>query len=177
VTTARKVVQRVSRWFAWASGIFTLAIMILVVVDVVLRDVFTKSLGGTIEISEVLLVFLVFLGVAFAQQAQAHVNTNLVTSRVPPRVARVMKTLGHVIVAGVLLWTTWVTATRGWDAMQAGEARFGLRSVPVWPARLMIPVGLLLLSLETLFTASDAWRADRDGGGLPQADDSAPAGL
>ena len=163
MTGVRRLVESIARLFSWVSGVVTLLLMLLVVAEVVLRDLFGSSLGGSIELSEVALVFLVFLGVAYAQQADAHVSTNLLTARIPPRAASVLKSVAMLAMTVVLLWATYVTAIRGWDSMRAGEARFGLRSVPVWPARLMIPVGLLLLSLETLFTAVDAWNGRRVG--------------
>lgn len=157
----RRIVQGVSRLFSWISGVFILALMLLVVLEVVLRDLFETTLGGTIEVSEVVLAFLVFLGVAYAQQDDAHVQTDLVTSRLPPGAAAWIRAVGLVVAAIVLLVAAWATAGRGWDAFQTGESRFGLRSVPVWPARLIIPVGLFLLALECLLTAATAWRTRR----------------
>lgn len=166
MNATRRVVQTLSRFFAWLSGLFTLLLMLLVVLEVILRDLFVTSLGGGIELSEVALVFLVFFGIAYAQQADAHVNTNILTARMPIRAASVLKSGALLFVAAILLWATYVTTARGWDSMQAGEARFGLRAVPIWPARLIIPVGLLLLSLETLISAADAWRGRRVGATL-----------
>lgn len=159
---ARSVLQAVSRLFSWLAGVAILVLMLLVVLEVALRDVFGSTVGGTIEISEVLLAFLVFLGVAYAQQDGSHVNTDLVTSRLPPRVAGAVRAVGMLVAVVALLMAVWATADRAWASMQAGEARFGLRSIPVWPARLIVPVGLFLLALESLFTAWDAWRRPRD---------------
>lgn len=175
---ARSVVQAVSRAFSWLAGFFVLVLMLLVVMEVMARDVFETTLGGTIEISEVLLVFLVFLGIAFAQQEGAHVNTNLVTSRLPERRAALVRATGMVLASLVLFVAAWATADRGWASMQAGEARFGLRSVPVWPARLIVPVGFVLLGLESLFTAWDVWRAPEtaaDGDDADTSPDEVPA--
>lgn len=179
------MVESISRVFSWVSGVITLLIMLVVVAEVVLRDLFGSSLGGSIELSEVALVFLVFLGIAYAQQADAHVSTNILTARISPRAAAILKAVAMVVMTVVLLWVTYVTAVRGWESMRAGEARFGMRSVPVWPARLMIPVGLLLLSLETLFSVVDAWNGRRVGAtggvssetasGAPAAADHVPA--
>lgn len=154
----RRALDSVCRAFSWVSGALTLVLMLLVVAEVVMRDFFDSTLGGTLEISEVLLVFVVFTGVAYAQQVGDHVSTDLVTSRMPRQAAAIVRTTGLAIAAGVILWLAWVSLGRGLDAMAAGESRFGLRSVPVWPARLVIPLGALLLGLQTLMSASDAWR-------------------
>jgi TRAP-type C4-dicarboxylate transport system permease small subunit len=143
--------------------------MFLVVLEVILRDAFETTLGGTIEISEVLLVFLVFIGMSYTQHVGGHVATDLLTARVPIPVARVFRFVGLMVAVVVLLWAAQATAVRGWDSMQTGEIRFGIREVPIWPARLIIPVGFFLTALETLFAASDTlrrdWRPSTAGGG------------
>lgn len=155
---ARTVLQVTSRGFSWLAGAAVVILMFLIVLEVLLRNVFGSTVGGAIEISEVLLVFMVFFGIAYAQQDRAHVNTDLVTERLSPRAAAVVRVIGLVVAAVVLMIATWATADRAWASMQAGEARFGIRSVPIWPARIVVPVGLFLLTLECLLTAGDAWR-------------------
>lgn len=168
----RRGLDAVCRLFSWVSGGITLLIMFLVVAEVVMRDFFDATLGGTLEVSEVLLVFLVFAGVAYAQQAGDHVSTDLVTARLPDRVAAVIRTVGLVVAAAVILWLAWASLERGLASMETGEARFGIRSVPIWPARLMVPVGALLLGLQCLMSAADAWR----GGAEAEAREEAATG-
>ncbi|MBP2366188.1 TRAP transporter small permease subunit [Pseudonocardia parietis] len=153
----RGTFDQVTRWFSWAAGGLALALMLLIVAEVGVRAVVGRSLSGTIELSEVLLVFIVALGIGNAQRTGAHVNTDLLTSRLTPHTGAVVRVAGLTVAAGFLLWTTWVSATRGWEAMLVGEARFGISEVPVWPARLVLPLGLLVLSVQCLLTARDAW--------------------
>ncbi|MEQ8717996.1 MAG: TRAP transporter small permease [Acidimicrobiales bacterium] len=143
---------------AWISGLMILLMMGLVVAEVVLRKYFNTTLKGTIEYSEILLVFIVFGAIAHAQQIGGHVKTELVTSRLPPRIGGYVRAVGLVIVAALLIWMTQATLARGLDSMESGESRVGVKEVPIWPARLAIPVGLFFLALETLFTAWDALR-------------------
>lgn len=154
----RRAVDAVCAVFSWISGLITVVLMLVIVLEVVLRGASGRSLLGTIELSEVGLVFVVFLGVAYAQRVDAHVSTDLVTSRLPVRVAATARTAALLLAAGVLVWMTSMTALRGWDSFQSGESRFGINAIPLWPARLIIPVGLALLAMQVLFSAADAWR-------------------
>lgn len=156
-TGLRAAVDLVSHVFSWLSGAFTLLLLVMLVAEVVVREVVGRSLLGTIELSEVLLVLIVALGVSYAQKTGSHVSTDLVTSRFAPTTAAVIRVVGMVVAAGFLLWTAWASAERGWESFESGESRFGITSVPVWPARLVLPVGLALLGVQCLFTAWDAW--------------------
>lgn len=165
----RAAVDLVSRWCSWVSGALTLVLLVMLVAEVAVREFVGRSLLGTIELSEVLLVFIVALGAAYAQRAGAHVSTDLVTSRFRPTAAAGIRVAGMVVAAAVLLWTAWATGVRGWEAFESGEARFGITSVPVWPARLILPFGLGLLAVQCLFTARDAWARRTSSAEAPAA--------
>ena len=162
----RAAVDLVSRWFSWVSGALTLVLLVMLVAEVAVRELVGRSLLGTIELSEVLLVFIVALGAAYAQKAGSHVSTDLATSRFAPTPAAVIRVSGMVVAAGFLFWTAWACWERGLEAFASGESRFGITSVPVWPARLVLPIGLALLAVQCLFTAYDAWNR-RTGDGAP----------
>ena len=161
----RALVAATSRLLSWVSGAMVIAIMLILVANVVMRALFTSSVQGSVEFSEVLLAFVVFAGLAYAQQSGSHVRTELVTSRLPDRIARPARVVGLLVAAAVLAWCTVATAGRGIEAWQAGEARFGVRSVPTWPGRLAVPIGLGLLSLEVLASALAiaSRRTEQDG--------------
>ena len=161
----RDLVAATCRLLSWVSGAMVIAIMLILVANVVMRALFTSSVQGSVEFSEVLLAFVVFAGLAYAQQSGSHVRTELVTSRLPDRIARPARVVGLLVAAAVLAWCTVATAGRGIEAWQAGEARFGVRSVPTWPGRLAVPIGLGLLSLEVLASALAiaSRRTEQDG--------------
>lgn len=169
----RLTIQWTSRIMSWISGLLILVLMGLVVTEVILRKYFNTTVKGTIEYSEILLVFIVFAALAHAQQTGGHVKTELVTSRLPPRVAGYVRAVGLTVVAALLFWTTQATLARGLDSMEAGESRVGIREVPIWPARLAIPVSLFFLAIETLITA---WDALRQGLGHEPVADIPPEG-
>lgn len=160
--TARAAVDRLSLVFSWISGGLTLVLLVMLVAEVAVRELVGRSLLGTIELSEVLLVLVVALGAAHAQRAGAHVSTDLVTSRFAPTTGAVIRVTGMVVAAGFLLWTAWASAERGWESFESGESRFGITDVPVWPARVVLPVGLALLALQCLLTGLDAWNRRTD---------------
>lgn len=157
MSRVRGLLGATSRVLSWVSGVMVIAIMLVLVANVAMRELATSSVQGSVELSEVMLAFVVFAGLAYAQQSGSHVRTELVTSRLPDRVARPVRAVGLLVAAAVIAWCAVATAGRGIEAWQAGEARFGVRSVPTWPGRLAVPVGLGLLALEVLLSAVTVW--------------------
>lgn len=129
------------------AGVGVLVLMLGTVVDVTLRTADGHGVPGVIEYTEVLLVVVVFLGLVTAARDGQHIRVGLLTERVPPRVAQVLRSLGLTISVGLVVWLIATTAIKAAASVRAGEYRFGLISVPVWPARVAIPIGLACLGL------------------------------
>lgn len=122
--------------------------MVSTAADVTSRQLTGSSIPGVVEYSEVLMVGLIFLGLAYAQRVGAHIGVDLVTERMPVRVAHAVRTVGLVIAIGIVAIMAWETLEVALRSFESREFRFGLVQVPIWPARLMIPLGLGALLLE-----------------------------
>ncbi len=70
-----------------------------------------------------------------------------------------LRLLGHAVLCGLVAWMTVETAQAALHSFLVGEYRFGLLQMPIWPARLMIPLGLGVLFLELLVDGRDLVRA------------------
>lgn len=145
-----KVVQSISGFLAIISALATLILMLLTVVDVFSRLVGGGSIPGLLELSEVALVFVVFCGIAYGQQHRTHVAVSLLTSRLPEKLGRILVSIGLIVILGTFIWATYATGVQAIESTMRQESRFGITAVPIWPARLLIPVGFALLFLETL---------------------------
>lgn len=122
------------------AGVFVL--MVLTVADVASREFRGKSINGAIEISEVALVAVVFLGMASAQLGGQHVSSPVVTSRVSASLGDAMRLVGLLLSLGVVIWMIQGTWSSAMLSIETNEVRYGLARVPVWPAKLAIPIGL-----------------------------------
>ncbi|HWL59704.1 MAG TPA: TRAP transporter small permease [Microbacteriaceae bacterium] len=153
-------IELASRVIAIAS---TCLLMGVTVIDVVLRSTTGRGIPGAIEITEVFLVVAAYLGMMTAARDGMHISATLVTDRLPVRVARVTRTIGSVISALILLALIYATSARALVSLGAGEFRFGLVSVPIWPARIAIVVGLCgLVVAIVLQLAQQLMRSPRD---------------
>ena len=140
----------ISNSLAVVSGVGIVVLMFISVIDVFLRKFLSSGLGGAIEISEVMLVSVVFLALMAGEMTNTHVRTPVVTERMSGRTANIMHVIGLVPAAVFLAWATFLTAQQGLHSASLGEFRFGVIFVPIWPAKLIIPIGLAALTIAVL---------------------------
>lgn len=181
----RRIVTAFTRPGAELGAVATFGIMIGVVTDVIARSLGDGSVPGVVDVSETLLVAVVFFGLANAENKEVHVRMTLVTSRLNLRVRNLARCFSFAITSGYVGWLTWATYFRALDALQSGEYRFGLVRWPLWPARWVIVVGLALLLITTIaktyyyaratVRSSAGWLDDGSDRHAPQQDSPAPA--
>ena len=109
-------------------------------IDVGGRYIFNKPLFGAIEMSEFLMVFLSFGGLALAELRNRHITVDFFVGALPARVRALLEAAGAllgVVFWGFVAWRATVHARRIWEA---GEVSANL-AVPTWPFYLAVTVG------------------------------------
>ena len=86
-----------------------------------------------------------------AQMSGSHIQTPILTSRLPGKWSYGLRAVGLIVACAVVGWMTYLTLRAGITSFEIREYRFGLTSVPVWPAKLMIPLGSAGLLAALLF--------------------------
>jgi TRAP-type C4-dicarboxylate transport system permease small subunit len=125
-----------------------LVLMILTTADVVLRYILGIPLKGAYEISEIMMLSSVFLGMAYTQLFHEHINADFLVSRLSKHTNLVLETvllLPALLIFGLLAWQGAIFFV---DSLRTGEYRWGLLRIPLWPARLMVPLGASFLCLR-----------------------------
>lgn len=125
------------------AGAMIILLMVLTVVDISMRTAGRAGVPGGIEFSEVMLVIAVFAGMMTAELTGAHVKTPILTTRLKTVAAETVRILGLLITVAVLAWLVVVSAIAAWDSFQVGEVHLGLARIPVWPAKVFVPLGML----------------------------------
>jgi TRAP-type C4-dicarboxylate transport system permease small subunit len=140
--------ERVTSFLGTVGTGCILALMILTTADVVLRYILGIPLKGAYEISEILMLSSVFLGMAYTQLFHEHINADFLVSRLSKHTNLVTETvllLPALLIYGLLAWQG---AIFFMDSLRTGEYRWGLLRIPLWPARLMVPLGASFLCLR-----------------------------
>ena len=124
--------------------------MMITTVDVVMRKFFNLPMKGSYEIISLLFVGVVFLGLAYAQSKNEHIQFDFVYSHFSPKIRRradvVVLALAFIIFA-VITYRSAITAVWSWEMH---DTILGAIAIVTWPSRVVVPIGTGLLCLRLL---------------------------
>jgi TRAP-type C4-dicarboxylate transport system permease small subunit len=107
-----------------AASAILLAMMLLTFVDVVARYFLNRPLRGAFEVTELLLLVLIFAGLPLVSYADEHVTMDFVDRFVSADVKRRLERAVHVVSVTVMLllaWLVWLKADRIWAYRDATD--------------------------------------------------------
>jgi TRAP-type C4-dicarboxylate transport system permease small subunit len=139
-----KVINTLSRWSGYiATGVLGL-MMLLTVADVFMRYFFNAPITGTTEITELMLVIVIFPALAWCALTQRHVRVDLFVSRFSPLVQAVIDAITHLLALAIFIVITWQSFL---EAMEV-RSTTSLISLPYAPFYWIMSFGLVLFCLS-----------------------------
>lgn len=150
----QKAIKAMSSFLGVLATLATLIMMIAIVIDVVFRTLYDRSVPGILELSETALVCAVFLGMAYTGATNSHIVVDLLTERLPEAIRRWVIAAAWLLTTIILGWFVYATAMRAIAATEEGELRMGLVNWPLYPARWIIVIGftaMLIVALVNLY--------------------------
>ena len=131
------------------SGYGIFALMLLGVAHVLGRKFFNLPIFGYIDIVEIMMAFMVFLGISYTERLGGHIRMELFVSFLRGRWLALFELVGVVLgllISGVLLVYSWDHAMR---ALYLGDSSIDAQ-IPLWPSKLVVPLSLGLLFIRLL---------------------------
>ena len=107
-----------------AASAILFAMMLLTFVDVVLRYVFNRPIASAFELTELMLVVLIFAGLPLVSLADEHAVMDFVDRLLGPRGLRLVVALVHAFAAAfmfLLTWLVWLKADKVWAYRDATD--------------------------------------------------------
>jgi TRAP-type C4-dicarboxylate transport system permease small subunit len=110
-----------------ASSAILFAMMCLTFVDVVARYVFNRPLRGGFEVTELLLLVLIFAGLPLVSHADEQVTMDFIDRWLRGRAVLWLKRGVHLIVAALMFFMTWQVWIKAGRISSYGDATDVLR--------------------------------------------------
>ena len=107
--------RRVDAVLGIAASLILFLMMLLTFVDVVARYLFNFPLRGGFEVTELMLLVLIFAGLPLVSHADEHVTMDFIDRMLPEPGRRFLVRLVHAVCAAVmffLTWQVWIKAGR-----------------------------------------------------------------
>ncbi len=149
------------------------ALMVLINVDVLARYLFNAPIQGVAEIVELSIVGIVFLQISDAVRAGRLIRSDGVYRQILKRRPKLGYSLGAIFdVAGAVFFVTILLGAVP-RLIEAYERNYfagneGLFTVPVWPIRLVLVVGCVVVAIQFLALAWRNLEALRAAGGASE---------
>ncbi len=156
-----RLFDRGVRFLAFMGGLALVWLMGLTVVAVMMRYVFGAPILGAQDMSEMSLVLVAFLGLAYSGWTGAHIAVDLIGGMLSPALMRWTDTAVRLMGAGLMAVVTWQTVRQGLDAAAYGEAT-NLVEIPHMPFFMVVALGSAAYTIVLLIQAVRAARGVPD---------------
>ena len=145
------IIERLSRFFLIIAGLLTLLMVFTATYGVFRRYALNSPEPYSYELSTMFLLFSFVLAVACVERYNRHIRVDFVSSRVPEIIEFIiLNILGPIAGLFVAVMFTW----KGFDvavySLQIGEVSSSTWGVPLFPIKIVIPIGYGMLVLVLL---------------------------
>jgi len=134
------------------------ALTVAVVYEVAARYVFNRPTVWAVDFTEYALLYVTFVGAAWALRDHAHIRIEMVVERLGRGPQLSLGALVSLVAAGVSAVLMWQGAEVTWEAYANNQAMLKAWRVPRWVLILPISLGSLLLAIEFLRQAWGSFR-------------------
>ncbi|MCB1367757.1 MAG: TRAP transporter small permease [Rhodobacteraceae bacterium] len=145
--------ERIEAPLALISGLAVFSLMLLAVVSVSGRNAFNMPLPGYVDWIEMAMPLLAFLGISWTQRQGGHIRMDILIGRLrgrPAWAAEMLTTLVALLLIGLLIWGSWAHFLRSIDfaaPLWSRDSSIDIK-LPLWPAKLLVPVAFSVLALR-----------------------------
>jgi len=136
-----------SRYLSYLGNTAIVLMMLLTTADVFGRYFFNSPVLGAYEITEYLMMIMVFSFLASAQSHRAHISVDIVYDRLPRLLKLCFERLNHLACLAMLCLVTYMSVHRVLDIINSG-ASSTLLKIPDYPFAIFMVVGFAALCIE-----------------------------
>ena len=143
------------RLMALISGLFVFSLMFLAAWSVGGRKFFGAPLMGYVDLIEMAMPFIAILGVSYVQREGGHIRMDILVGNLHGRLLWLFETISILLILLLMLaltWGAWDHFDRSFDCARPLCSRDSTIdiSLPLWPAKLVVPVAFSVLCLRLL---------------------------
>lgn len=130
-------------------------VIILIMVDVLLRNLFNSGVSGAVEISEYMLVIMAFLGIVQTNAGKGHLSVDLVVQGCSKKAKNIFALINNILIGIFFGFFFWAGLNRAISETSSVEtAWFGSNVFMVWPIRYIVPISCAFIVIQAIFELS-----------------------
>lgn len=131
---------RVTLWLARIASFVLALLAVMTFVDVIGRYFFNSPFTFTVEITELAMGLIVYLGVGLITHENGHISVDVVTLRLSERVRGLFEVVTNALALAFLCFMVWQVWLRAQDIYLKGDIT-AVWHVPIWPVVFVMAAG------------------------------------
>lgn len=162
-----RIAKPIENFANLAAALAIFMLMVLGTAQIFLRTAFNSPIPGYIDLVELSMAGMAFLGAAYCQRLGSHIRMEILVGHLRGRWLwgfEVFGTLVALAIIGVLIWYGWGHFMRSFELGDTTiDAEF-----PVWPSKLLVPLAFSLWFVRLLIQLVGSIRLFMDPSCEPQ---------
>ena len=150
ITRLQSSLEAINRAFGLGVGFSLIAMTLLVTASVVLRYVFRAPLLWSLEITQYLLLFSIFIAAAYTLLMEGHIKVDILLLHLPERARTITNIATSILGFAFSVVLTWQTGLLFWKSFQFHWVSPSTMEFYLPPIYAMMPLGSLFLCLAFL---------------------------
>ena len=141
-----KIIRIVNRVLGYVASSFLILLMMITVIDVFLRYFFNSPITGTTEISQLMMIIIVFPALGWAAIDRVHIRVDLLIRLFPNRPKAIVNSITLLITLGIYIIIAW----RSFLESAVVNRQTSLINLPYAPFYWLMSVSLAVFCLAIL---------------------------
>jgi TRAP-type C4-dicarboxylate transport system permease small subunit len=142
-----KIFQRLSTYLAYFGALVLFLMMCLTIADVAGRKIFNSPILGAFELTEFMILVLIFSFLGYTQSHKNHISVELLMRFFPQKIQDIIEIFNHIACFAIMALIVWTGLQKAIETMNSGEASPNL-AVPDYPFVFFLVIGCAVMCIE-----------------------------
>jgi TRAP-type C4-dicarboxylate transport system permease small subunit len=147
--------ERLSELAAYLASAFIIAAAVVIMADILARNVTGRSIDGVVELSSWLMAALSWMALSYTLKEDGHIQVRILIDRLPARVRQVLQVVLYMVGVGFMIFLVDAMWDRLHWFIERGQLGMELK-VPIWWLYSVVFTGACLFLLQWVV---GLWRA------------------
>jgi TRAP-type C4-dicarboxylate transport system permease small subunit len=134
------------RGLGYIASMVVFALMGLTMADILMRKFLNQSILGIVELTELMMVVIVFFTLGFSEMKDAHIKVDIFTSKLKPRTRIVLDVVTQLLASLLFAFMTVSVLRHALSMQRVGEVTQDLW-IPKYPFLYLTALGCAVLSI------------------------------
>ena len=133
------------------ASLALLCLTLMIVADTFFRYVFSAPFPASVEISQLIQPYVVFLPLAYAMATGSHVRVTLLSERIVGRARLWISCFAYLV--GLIFFSimAWMSGLNFWESYSINETMLAAIKLYWWIGKLAMPLGTAMIAIECAY--------------------------